>query len=64
MNDRLTIGYDEDKDGAYIVVMREEGDNVKMLVGLHGEQARELYRCLTDQGYAKERVKHEETKQS
>ncbi len=52
MNDRLSIGYDEDREGAYIVVVRDEGDRVKMLVGLHDEKAKELYRYLTDQEYA------------
>ena len=51
-SDRLTIGYDEDKEGAYIVVMRNEGEKVQMLVGLHDEKAKELYRYLTDQEYA------------
>ena len=40
---------------AYITGMK----GMKMLVGLHGEQAKELYRCLTEQGYAMEHVKWE-----
>ena len=56
MQDRLQIGYDSGKDGDYIVVMRDTGDKVKMLVGLHDEQARELYKYLTDQEYATKHI--------
>ena len=48
----LRVNYIDDGE-AYITVMQ----GMKMLVGMHGEQARELYKCLTDQGYAMEHVK-------
>ena len=51
----LRVNYIEDGEESYIAVMQGE----RMLVGLHGDQAKEIYRCLTDQGYAMERVKHE-----
>ena len=54
--DSLAIGYDSGEDGSYIVVMRNQGDKVQMLVGLHDDQADELYKYLTDQKYAMENI--------
>ena len=49
----LRVNYIDDGEEAYITVMK----GMKMLVGLHDEQAKELYRCLTEQGYAMDHIK-------
>ena len=54
--DRLSVGFDREDGEAAIVVLRDTGEHIKMLVGLHGKQAEELYKYLTDQEYAMKNI--------
>ncbi len=48
--DYLTVSYeDSDKDSPVIVVLRPEKNTTSMLRGCIGNEARDLYRILTDQ---------------
>lgn len=52
----IGVGYDKEEDISSITVMGKLPDGkIKMLVGYNDEQADELYRMVTEQGYLKER---------
>ena len=50
MEDRLIVGFDNAmNDESGICVMRRDGDNIKIVKMELGEQAKILYRLLTEQ---------------